>query len=347
MTARTVCAARLIGLLVVASVCPVRAATLRVGPGHALHLPSEAVAMAHDGDTIAIDAGTYFDCAIISANHLTIAGDGPDTVLTDRACEGKAALVARGNGTTVRNLTLTRIRVADGNGAGIRAEGRDLTIERTRFVNDQIGILAGDGDSTSLIVRDCEFAGNGTDATATADILAGRIALLRIEGSRFDDSKAGPAITSSAAMTALTGNRFVVGTAGRTVPYQAPYVLAVLQGGGLTMQDDQIALMAGTPRLGAILLDADGEFPRAAQALLRRTILASPSGSPTVLLRNWNGSAPVLVDIVLQPGDVAVSSDGVVLHRLKQAAHWTLAWLRAIAGNLHRVAALALRHLFG
>ena len=43
---------------------------------------------------------------------------------------------------TIRNLTLTRARVADFNGAGIRAEGGDLTIEHVRFIDDQDGILA-------------------------------------------------------------------------------------------------------------------------------------------------------------------------------------------------------------
>ena len=225
MNARSFDAACSVGLLVVASIGPVRATTLHVGPGQTLRLPSEAASIAHDGDTIAVDVGEYFDCAVVSANNLIISGSGPGTVLTDRACEGKASLVTRGNEITVRDLTLTRIRTADGNGAGIRAEGRDLTIERTQFINDQIGILAADADRASLIVRDCKFADNGTSATAAADILAGHIALLRVEGSQFLDSKAGPAITSLAASTTLTGNRFAAGGGDRAAPYDAPYIL--------------------------------------------------------------------------------------------------------------------------
>jgi hypothetical protein len=84
MNARSFDAACFVGLLVVASIGPVRATTLHVGPGQTLRLPSEAASIAHDGDTIAIDAGEYFDCAIVSANNLIISGNGPGTVLSVR-----------------------------------------------------------------------------------------------------------------------------------------------------------------------------------------------------------------------------------------------------------------------
>src|SRR5439155_2299778 len=48
---------------------------LTVGPTRALKLPSQAAAQAHDGDLIAIDAGTYMgDVAIWSADNLTLRG---------------------------------------------------------------------------------------------------------------------------------------------------------------------------------------------------------------------------------------------------------------------------------
>ncbi len=337
----------LAGLSVIASVSPVGAATLQVGPGQALRLPSQAASIARDGDTIAIDPGEYFDCAIWSANDLVITGSGPGVVLTDRACEGKASFVMRGNGITVRDLTLTRIRVPDGNGAGIRAEGRDLTIERLQFINNQTGILAGDSESSSLIVRDSIFADNGSSETATADIQTGRIARIQVEGSQFRDSRAGPSITSSAAMTVLIDNRFAAGGSGSTAPYRTAYVIGVMNGGGLAMENNTITLMEGGPRLGAILIDADGIWPGGQQASLRGTILTNQSGRPAVLLRDWNGSDPILADTHIQPSDVAATSDGVMLHRARQVAHHTLDRLRRIAGKVRHVAGLLLRHLVG
>src|SRR5487761_2787938 len=128
--------------LFLAPVASVWAATLDVGPGKTYSSPSKAIAAAHDGDTVLIAPGTYFDCAFVHQNNLTIAGSGPNAaaVLTDKACAGKALLVIDGNDVTVRNLTLTRIRVPDGNGAGIRAEGGNLTVDHVSFINNQDGI---------------------------------------------------------------------------------------------------------------------------------------------------------------------------------------------------------------
>jgi hypothetical protein len=330
-------AACAVGLMLCAACQPAVAATLRVGPAQALHLPSDAAAIAHDGDTVTIEAGEYFDCAIWTADNLTIAGDGQGVVLTDRACEGKASFVTRGRGITVRDITFTRIRVFDRNGAGIRAEGRDLTVERARFVNNEIGILAADADGSSLAIRDCDFTDNGR-----ADILAGNIALLRVERSRMSGGKAGPAITSAAARSELVGNRIEV----RLNPQsEIPYLVGITNGGSLAMQDNEIALTAGVPRLGAVLVAPPGIWPTAAAVSIRGTVFANHTGLPAVLLRDWGGGTPLLADNTVQPGDIALSTDGAILNRAKQAAHIAIAWLRWIAGRAHAAVALVFRHL--
>ena len=97
---------------------------LEVGAGKPYAMPSAAIAASADGDTVRIDAGTYTDCAIIATN-VTIEGAGPDasTVITDKICGGKALLVTNGTDITIRNLTLQNAKVAEHNGAGIRAQG--------------------------------------------------------------------------------------------------------------------------------------------------------------------------------------------------------------------------------
>src|SRR4051812_31512032 len=62
------------------------AATLTVGAGKTFALPSQAIAAAHDGDTILIDAGTYTDdFATIWANNLTLRGVGGKAHLVQSA----------------------------------------------------------------------------------------------------------------------------------------------------------------------------------------------------------------------------------------------------------------------
>jgi len=109
------------------------AKVLDVGPDKQYKQPSEAIAAASNGDSVRIAPGQYFDCAIVKQDNLTIEGVGPNVILTDKTCAGKALLVIDGNRVTVRDLTLQRARVPDQNGAGIRAEGGDLTIDNTRF----------------------------------------------------------------------------------------------------------------------------------------------------------------------------------------------------------------------
>src|SRR4051794_28287894 len=172
---------------------PALAATLEAGPGKTYEMPSAAIAAAHDGDRIVIAAGTYFDCAVLCANNLTIEGVGPEaTVITDKACMGKALFVAQGNAITIRNLMLTRARVPDFNGAGIRAEGGDLLIEHVQFVNNQDGILSANMPGKKIVVRDSVFLRNGTcdgGGGCAHGLYVGEIALLRVERTRFFETK--------------------------------------------------------------------------------------------------------------------------------------------------------------
>ena len=95
---------------------------IEVGAGLPLKTPSAAAAIARPGDTIIIEPGRYFDCAVWKANNLTIAGAGPGVILTDKPCEEKALFVVRGSDVTIRNITFTRCgyRTATGPASGPR-----------------------------------------------------------------------------------------------------------------------------------------------------------------------------------------------------------------------------------
>ena len=330
-------AATLLPLLLLTA-APLEAATLRVGPGEAFATPSAAAAAARDGDRVTIAPGAYYDCAVWTASDLTVSGDAAGaTVLTDTACDGKASFVVRGERVTLRDLTFTRIRVADHNGAGVRAEGGSVTVEHSRFVDDQIGILAADAPGATLVVRDCIFAANGrrdgadgTDGGRAADIGAGDIARLVVERSRFEGAR-GPSVVSRARRSELAGNSFAPGAAPR------PFVVAAPAGGSLILEDNEIVL-ADIAALAAVWV-ADGEGPVA----LRRTVLRSPPGRPAVLLRDWSRATPVLEGNVLGPGDREVSDQGALWHRLTGVAHRLLDGLRGGLAELRRLVAGMLR----
>jgi hypothetical protein len=215
---------------------PASARTLEVGPGRQFALPSQAAAVAQDGDKVVIAPGQYFDCAVWRQNNLTVEGvSAQDTVITDKSCQGKALFVIPGNNVTVRNLTLTRARVPDGNGAGIRAEGRNLLVERVRFIENQNGILAADQPTGEIIVRDSEFLRNGTCEQACAHgIYANRLALLRVERSTFRETRQGHHIKSRAARTEVLGCDITDGPAGT-----ASYLVDVPNGGAVVIQNSR------------------------------------------------------------------------------------------------------------
>ena len=134
--------------------------TLPVGPGKKFDKPSAAIAAAKDGDIVEIDAaGSYDgDVAYIKKNSLTIRGKGEGRAKLDskgKVAGGKAIFVAGGNDITIENIEFIGARCDDGNGAGIRAEGKNLTVRNCRIHDCQDAILGGAGVVT---IEYCEFS---------------------------------------------------------------------------------------------------------------------------------------------------------------------------------------------
>jgi hypothetical protein len=245
----------LAGVLLIAA--PVAARTLEVGPDKPYKAPSEAAAAATDGDRIVVSPGEYFDCAVLRANNLVIEGSDPagGAVMTDKTCQGKALLVITGAGVTVRNLTLTRARVPDGNGAGIRAEGSSLTVEHVHFINNQEGILTGSPDGATLIVRDSEFLRNGACQGACAHgIYAGHLALLHVERSKFFETKEAHHIKSRAVRTEVIDCDIADGKQGTS-----SYLIDIPNGGSVVVRGStmQKGLKSGN-HTSAIMIGEEG-----------------------------------------------------------------------------------------
>jgi len=200
---------------------------LTVGPGMALALPSDAALAAKPGDTVQIMPGTYSDCARWDANDLVVEGIGAGVTITDKVCDNKALFITRGRNITIRNITFLAARASSHNGAGIRAEGAVLTVENSRFIDNDDGILAGDNPLSTIIVRSSLFKGNGNCIEACAHgIYANHIALLRVENSQFEEQHAGHHIKSRAARTEIIGNSVQDGPNG-----SASYLVDLPNGG--------------------------------------------------------------------------------------------------------------------
>lgn len=304
---------------------PAQAATLEVGAGKPFPTIAKALAAAHDGDTILIAPGTYYQCAMIGKNNLTIAGSGAaSTVLTDLPCAGKALLVIDGHDITVRDLTLARVRVPDGNGAGIRAEGGNLTVDHVHFVNDQDGILAAANPSNTLLVRDSLFR-----QTSLHGIDAGSLKLLRVIHSTFEQLSGGNHINSGAQATTLIDNQL------RAAGVKGDGPLVFMSAGMLTLQGNTVTLGADQAGRPGVVLATGG----VTRMELRNNTLQEPPGTAVPLLRNWTGQTVVAEGNTVPSDTVAVSDAGSTYHRIR-------AELASIRDSLHAAAGRA-KHVVG
>lgn len=319
------------GLLIIAAAIwvigfasPAPARIWLVGPDQALKTPSAAARKAANGDIVEVEPrpGSYYDCAVWHQSNLTIEGIGQDVRITDKTCQGKALFVITGNAVTIRNLTFARARVPDGNGAGIRAEGRDLLVENSRFINNQVSLLAASRPHSTIIIRRSEFRDNGTcQAYCTAALMVDSLAALRIKTSVFKNNHGRDLIRSRAALTELVGNDIEEGNH----PAQG-YLVEVPTGGSLVLSRNTLRWQGEPPMADAAVLIAAGYAAQPVNELVLRnnTVIAEAGAhSHVVLIKNWTGRDAVLAENTLPNGMAAVSCSGY---------HWFIAksYLRAM-----------------
>jgi hypothetical protein len=225
--------ARLIPLLALLA-APAAAETLRVGPGQRFQRPSQAAAVAREGDTVLIAAGRYTDCATWRAPGLTIAAEGGAVVLNGPVCAGKALFITAAPRITVSGLTFRGATAPAGNGAGIRAEGGALTIRRSHFEGNENGILTANAPEATLLIEDSVFLGNGAlrDGHDCAHgIYAGRLGALVIHRSRFEATRVCHHVKSRAARTEVVDSQIL-----DTPDGNASYLVDVPNGGEVLLR---------------------------------------------------------------------------------------------------------------
>jgi hypothetical protein len=192
------------------------ARVLEVGPARALTLPSQAAAVAQDGDTVLIDAGVYVDACRWTAHNLLLRGTGGFAHVKDRTYGGKAIWVIQGNNATVEWIEFSGATVPDKNGAGIRQEGVNLTVRSCFFHDNEDGILAGDNVASRILLEYCEFARNGFGDGYSHNMYINHIAEFTIRYSYVHHARVGHNIKSRAHRTFIICNGITSGDDGTT-----------------------------------------------------------------------------------------------------------------------------------
>jgi pectate lyase len=269
------------------------AKTIEVGKDKPYKTLAEGMKAAADGDRILIAAGEYFDCANVRLNHVTIEGAGPDgsSVLTDKACNGKALLITAGNDITVRNMTLQRARVPDGNGAGIRAEGTNLTVDHVKFINNEDGILAAPNPASTILIKDSEFIRNGScQASCAHGIYVNRIKLLRVENSKFFETKQAHHIKSRATRTEVIGCTIEDGPNGTS-----SYLIEAPNGGDVVIRNNTLEKGPKSENhTSAIMIGAEGVDQPTPEILVENNTFRNDGTYNTFLVANMTATEAIL-----------------------------------------------------
>jgi len=285
---------RLLPLLVAitcsAGAAPLGPQVLKVGPHEKYKMPSQAANSAYAGDTVEIAAGTYHDCAIWQSPRVTIVGKG-DVILADAICQFKAIFVTRGDDITIRGLTFTGAKNFTRNGAGIRAEGRNLTVESSKFIGNEEGILSAPRPESTIIIRDSYFAQNGICENDCAHgVYVGPSKELKIERSEFFNQKIGHHVKSRATRTELIGNIIHDGPAGT-----ASYLVDIPNGGTLIMRDNTLEKGPHSDNgIAAVRLGEEGNSNVTQQILIENNRFTNHRPGDTAFVRNQTATMAML-----------------------------------------------------
>lgn len=185
---------------------PARAPFTIAATGQGFATLNDAVQSVRMGTaTILIAPGIYHQCAVQAGGVITYRATEPGRAIFDgTTCEGKAALVLRGQGSIVEGLVFRNIRVADGNGAGIRTEMGDLRVVGSSFRDSQEGILGGEPSGQRIVIDHSSFSGLG-------------------QCNQSPDCSHSVYLANRGSVT-ITNSRFERGTGGHYVKLRVPHV---------------------------------------------------------------------------------------------------------------------------
>jgi len=162
--------------------------------------------------TIDIAPGHYRDCAVQNGGAVRYRSVQPGgAVFSGGVCEDKAALVLHGRSARVEGIVFENMAVSEGNGAGIRLETGDLTVDNSTFRNSQQGILSATFPSGSVTVTRSTFSGLGTcdfGGGCAHSIYIGEYGSLTVTHSRFEAGRGGHYVKSRAPRARIVDNSF-------------------------------------------------------------------------------------------------------------------------------------------
>jgi hypothetical protein len=293
---------------------------LLVGPGKTYSMPSAAAAAAVNGDVVKISAGDYVgDVTTWYANNLTICGVGGRARLyaNGRNAQGKGTWVIQGGNVTVDSVEFHDAKVPDQNGAGLRAEGVNLTIINSGFYDNENGILG--GDSGTITISRSEFARNGFGDGYTHNIYIGPIDRLTVSSSYFHEAKIGHNLKSRAKQTTIENSFFMDGPNGT-----ASYLVDTPNGGVVYLRGNLFQKGPNADNSIAIAYGQEGlTKPVNTLEMVHNTVVMTRSGGTFITAPGGTQSVKLTANLFAGTGSPAFFSGGFASGNIVQQGNVT------------------------
>ena len=190
------------------------ATTWLVGASHTYIKPSQVSSLVQNGDTVAIDAGTYTaDVCSWNKNNLVLKGVGGLAHLdaNNTSYGRKGIWVISGNDVTVQNMEFSNchdVAALDQNWAGIRMEGINLTVNNCYFHDNDDGILESNIATSNIVITYTEFNHNGWGDGYSHNLYIGHCSSLTFSYNYSHMAHIGHELKSRATTNYVLYNRF-------------------------------------------------------------------------------------------------------------------------------------------
>ncbi len=280
--------------------------TLSVGPGQTYATINAAVDASQAGDTIEVQAGAYTN-DFLQIDHdlnLVAVGGWVKLVATAQPPDGKAMITESGN-VTISGFDISGVTVPDQNGAGIRYEGGNLTLDNVFIHDNQEGILGAADLSGSITITASEFARNGDGSGHTHGIYVGSVARFTLTNSYIHDTVVGHEIKSRALDNVITGNRIFDNNS------TASYSIDLPNGGNATISGNVIQQGPNTQNPAIIAYGEEGASNGAGTVSIRDNTIINECPGGYLLLNPGGGSVGFSDNVVF--GLTQIPSGSTVL----------------------------------
>jgi len=264
--------------------------TITVGNGEKYSTIASAVAASSSGDTINVDAGTYTNDVLVISHSLTLqaVGGTVNLVGTTQPANQKGLIEEGGSGlnVSISGFDISGATVKDANGAGIRYEGGNLTLNNDTIHNNQNGILSATDPTGSITIANSTFANNGIGDGKTHNIYVGAIGSLTVKDSTITSAQVGHDIKSRAASTTITGNTITDGSTGT-----ASYEIDLTNGGVGDIENNYIEKGANAQNPIAITFGEEGNvYANSSLKVAGNTIVNDYTAHNTTAVVNKTGA---------------------------------------------------------